>query len=65
MRYFEHTLGWDFKKVWIWDDVEDRPALRPVDVGQAAQTARADAVASPESATEPLLARQLRANLWL
>jgi len=61
-RYFELTLGWDFEKVWFWDDKEDRPALREVGVAATAQT--------PESTAEQtvmvdLLTQQVRANIWL
>lgn len=54
-RYFENTLDWDFETVWQWDDKKDRPALRSVGTGVAAQAAN----------MTDLLTQQMRANLWL
>lgn len=61
-RYFEHTLGWDFDTVWQWDDKEDRPALRSVDVGAASQQVKPAAQAANMT---DLLTQQISANIWL
>lgn len=64
--YFQNTLGWDFDKVWVWDSVENRPALREVGVNAQGQTA-----AQPLQTTAPqqdmvdLLTQQIQANIWL
>jgi MoxR-like ATPase len=63
-RYFEHTMGWDFETVWVWDDQNDRPALRQVGI---------DATPTPTGASSPakaaptvdLLTHQVKANIWL
>ena len=62
-RYFEHTQGWDFDNVWIWDAKNDRPALRQVGVS-ATPSARGSESAS-SGGTVDLLTQQVTANIWL
>jgi|GEM_PF-6733040 len=59
-HYFEHTLGWDFKKVWKWNSSLNRPELQSVGVGAIVQAAT-----TPKSNTEDILTQQIRANIWL
>jgi MoxR-like ATPase len=67
-RYFEHTLDWDFDKTWVWDNKNDRPALRQVGIGAtpAAISAAANApAASEKKPSVDLLTQQVKANMWL
>ncbi|BAL23477.1 AAA family ATPase [Azoarcus sp. KH32C] len=61
-HYFEHTLGWDFKTVWQWNDEQRQPELRAVGVQAVTDHQRH---AAPEENMGDLLSEQLRANLWL
>jgi MoxR-like ATPase len=61
-RYFEFTLGWDFGTVWRWDNANDRPALRSVDMGTTSQQAKP---VSQKTNMTDLLTQQMRANIWL
>ncbi len=61
-RYFEHTLGWDFAAVWQWDNASATPRLRTQPAGGQAAGRPA---ARPSGQVADLLARQLRANLWV
>ena len=63
-RYFEHTMGWDFETVWIWDDQNDRPALRQVGINATPMPRGASAPAKAAQ-TVDLLTQQVKANLWL
>ncbi len=60
-HYFEHTLDWDFKNVWQWNDAENQPELRVVGV-DAEKSQHLKAVSGD---TGDLLTQQLTANLWL
>lgn len=63
-RFFEHTLDWDFETVWIWDDQNDRPALRQVGIDAIPTPTEASASAKAAS-TVDLLTHQVKANMWL
>jgi MoxR-like ATPase len=63
-RYFEHTMGWDFETIWIWDDQNDRPALRQVGI-DATPTPTGTAASAKAAPTVDLLTQQVRANIWL
>lgn len=60
-HYFEHTLDWDFKNVWQWNDAENQPELRVVGV-DAEKSQHLKAVSGDMG---DLLTQQLTANLWL
>jgi MoxR-like ATPase len=62
-RTFEHTLGWDFNKVWQWDTQKDHPVLRSV--GTGAKTATPTKPTAPQADTVDLLTQQIHANIWL
>jgi MoxR-like ATPase len=55
-RFMEHTLDWDFGRIWEWDHRNDRPALRWAGAGTAVPRAAGMA---------DLLEQQLRANIWV
>lgn len=59
-RFFEDTLGWNFKTVWQWDDANQRPSLRAVGPNPVASSA-----APMPEAMEDLLTRQVLGNMWL
>lgn len=59
-RYFEHTLGWDFEKVWQWDDANNQPILR-----QEGITAGYAEANTAEGGSIELLLQQIQANIWL
>lgn len=66
-RYFEHTMGWDFENVWIWDSKNNRPDLRQVGVNAVMPL---DEPAAPKPTTSgensvDLLTQQVKANIWL
>lgn len=62
-RFFEHTLGWDFKNIWQWNDAENQPELRVVGVdADAEKSQHLNAVSGDKG---DLLTQQLTANLWL
>ena len=61
-RYFEFTLGWDFEKVWEWDDVNNRPALRKLSALNVHQHSTPN---NNVADMEDLLFQQIRANIWL
>jgi hypothetical protein len=48
--------------VWEWNELEDRPELRPW-TGEAAQPQAAGS--RQQGGTVDLLTRQLRANIWV
>lgn len=58
--FFEHTLGWDFSKVWRWDQQTNSPTLRDIGV-DAAQSLAAPPT---KGGSVDLLSQQLRANIW-
>jgi MoxR-like ATPase len=66
-RFFEHSLGWDFDRIWVWDDQNNRPALRHV--GVEAVCPATPMTTSAHSASEgplvDLLTQQVKANIWL
>lgn len=62
-RYlFEHDLGWDFQKVWLWDDQANSPRLQSVGL-KAANNPMGEQ--TPESDKIDLLLQQMNANLWV
>jgi MoxR-like ATPase len=61
-RYFENTLGWNFDKVWEWDEQKDHPVLRQNAGAANPQTASAGA---SNANTVDLLTQQIRNNIWL
>ncbi|WP_338416712.1 AAA family ATPase [uncultured Sphaerotilus sp.] len=63
-RFFEHTLDWDFDQVWIWDDQNDRPALRQAGI-DAIPTSTGASASAKASSTVDLLTQQFKANIWL
>lgn len=60
-HYFEHTLNWDFKNVWQWNDAESHPKLRTVSMDVINNLHFHDV----PSGMGDLLTQQLTANLWL
>lgn len=60
-HYFEHTLDWDFKSVWQWNDAQKQPELRAVGIAAVTHQNR-NAVSGDMG---DLLTQQLTANLWL
>lgn len=67
-RYFEHSLGWDFNQTWVWDDQNDRPALRQVGVSAnptATPTAAKAPAAGGKLPSVDLLTKQVKTNMWL
>lgn len=58
-RFLEDSLGWDFAKVWRWDDANNRPAPRL----EAANAFESHTEAG--APIEDLLTRQVLANIWL
>ena len=63
-RFFENSLGWDFEKMWVWDDQENRPALRQVGV-EATSWATRSPTSSGQQSSIDLLTQQVKANMWL
>jgi hypothetical protein len=63
-RFFENYLGWDFDKIWMWDDQENRPALRQVGV-EATSWATRSSTSSGQQPSADLLTQQVKANMWL
>jgi MoxR-like ATPase len=63
-RFFENSLGWNFDKIWMWDDQENRPALRQVGV-EATSWATRSSTSSGQQPSADLLTHQVKANLWL
>jgi hypothetical protein len=63
-RFFENSLGWDFDKIWMWDDQENRPALRQVGV-EATSWATRSSTSSGQQPSADLLTQQVKANIWL
>jgi MoxR-like ATPase len=63
-RFFENTLGWDFETVWVWDDQNDRPALRQVGIDATPTPTGASSPAKAAS-TVDLLTHQVKANICL
>jgi MoxR-like ATPase len=67
-RLFETTLGWDFENTWVWDDQNDRPALRHVGADNLPPSSgrfAADPPADHARAVVDLLTQQVTANIWL
>jgi MoxR-like ATPase len=60
--FFEHTLDWDFKKIWQWNADTNLPGLQKVGI---------NATGTPNSNNEnsinsvDLLTIQIKANIWL
>jgi hypothetical protein len=63
-RFFESSLGWDFDKIWMWDDQENRPALRQVGVVETSWATR-NSTSSGQQPSVDLLTQQVKANIWL
>lgn len=59
-HYFENHLGWDFDKIWQWNDAENRPELQSVGVG-----AMVNSTVAAQPNTEDLLTQQMQNNIWL
>jgi MoxR-like ATPase len=65
-RFFEHTLGWDFENVWIWDKEKNQPVLRDIDSGDSESRSGAISTANTGgNTTADLLTQQVKANIWL
>lgn len=57
--FYEHTLGWDFERIWQWDDATGYPALRSnIALAPAAS-------AAPAANQTSLLTSQFNRNIWL
>ena len=59
-HYYEHTLDWDFERIWQWNDATGYPELRQLPA------------LAPDAAHQPpihekssLLISQLQQNIWL
>ena len=59
-HYYEHTLGWDFERIWQWNDATGYPELRQLPA------------LAPDAAHQPpihqkssRLISQLQQNIWL
>lgn len=63
-RFFEISLGWDFCQIWVWDDQENRPALRHVGAGETSR-ATINSFSSEQRSSVDLLIHQVKANMWL
>jgi MoxR-like ATPase len=63
-RFFENTLCWDFDQTWVWDDKNNRPALRQVGVGAIPAVKPAGAAAKQQPSVD-LLTHQVKTNMWL
>ena len=63
-RYFEHTLGWDFENIWIWNKEENRPTLRSVGLQLRFAGGKPDAAIETKASSD-LLTEQIRSNIWL
>lgn len=63
-RYFEHTLGWDFENIWIWNEEENRPTLRSVGLQLRFAGGNPDAGIETKASSD-LLTEQIRSNIWL
>ncbi len=63
-RYFEHTLGWDFENIWIWNEEENRPTLRSVGLQLRFAGGNPDAAIETKASSD-LLTEQIRSNIWL
>lgn len=63
-HYFEHTLGWDFNKVWQWNSTLNRPQLQSVGVGAVVDGFKSLS-SNSNGITDDLLTQQIRANIWL
>ncbi|WP_324026452.1 AAA family ATPase [Aeromonas caviae] len=62
-RYlFEYDLGWDFQKVWQWDDQTNSPRLQSVGLMAANNPISKQ---TPASDKIDLLLQQMNANLWV
>ncbi len=59
---FEHDLGWDFQKVWQWDDQVDSPRLQSVGLMAANNPIGEQTSASGKI---DLVVQQMNANLWV
>lgn len=62
-RYFEHTLGWDFGSIWIWDTHNNQPRLRENVTG--INQSKINISSHLDIAEIDLLTQQIRANIWL
>lgn len=60
-RFFENVVGWDFKNIWYWDDVESQPALR--NIGANAEVS--NIVKTEMVGTADQLLLQARNNIWI
>ena len=57
--FYEHTLDWDFERIWQWDDATGYPALRSnIALAPAAS-------AAPAANQTSLLTSQFNRNIWL
>lgn len=59
-RHFETTMGWDFDDVWIWDEKENRPALR--NLGPTFENAIED---TEIKQLVNFFEKQIQKNIWL
>ncbi|WP_282109529.1 AAA family ATPase [Shewanella algicola] len=58
--FFEHTLNWDFDKIWQWDSKTNLPSLRKVKL----EKNETKSVNNGNSTIE-LLALQIQSNIWV
>lgn len=58
---FYRRLNWDFDNIWIWDNNENKPVLRKVDVKREAM----DGVMDKSNGKKQNLSEILNKNIWL
>lgn len=63
--FFEHTLGWDFKDVWVWNADLNLPTLQKVGLNSTASALTAVAAKRVNVDGSEVLGKLLRANIWL
>lgn len=57
-------MGWDFSRIWDWDEKNDIPRLRDIGCG-GSKGAFCDAEISKTGRAVDLLRKQVRENIWL
>jgi len=60
-HYFEHTLDWDFKDIWQWNNTENQPELRAV----GTDAMRYSGLHGLSGEMGDMLTQQLTANIWV
>lgn len=61
-RYLESTLGWDFEKIWVWDNQGNHPVLRHICAGSMYFS---EAAFENGKQIVDVFTKQLQANIWI